>query len=116
MIRFKSKNRQASRKIWLLLLLPVLWGNTIVDKRAPASDTTYRGSSNVASSGTFSVISYNVAGLPQIISSAVTERASSIREIGGRLNRFDIVHVQEDFNYNKMLYSQIKGRYLSAMD
>ncbi|WP_134090610.1 endonuclease/exonuclease/phosphatase family protein [Olivibacter sp. XZL3] len=54
--------------------------------------------------GEFSVITYNIAGLPQIISSAVTERSSSIAEIGRRLNDYDIVHVQEDFNYNSYLY------------
>lgn len=57
-----------------------------------------------AAEGKFSVITYNVAGLPQIISSAVTSRASSIAEIGKRLNDYDIVHVQEDFNYNTELY------------
>lgn len=58
----------------------------------------------VASEGKFSVITYNVAGLPEIISSAVTSRAGSIAEIGRRLNDYDIVHVQEDFNYNTELY------------
>lgn len=58
----------------------------------------------VSTEGEFSVITYNVAGLPEIISSAVTARASSIAEIGRRLNDYDIVHVQEDFNYNTELY------------
>ena len=57
-----------------------------------------------ATEGEFSVITYNVAGLPEIISSAVTSRAGSIAEIGRRLNNYDIVHVQEDFNYNMELY------------
>ncbi|MCE7043158.1 endonuclease/exonuclease/phosphatase family protein [Dyadobacter sp. CY312] len=55
-------------------------------------------------SGEFSVLTYNIAGLPQIISSAATRRAPSIAEIGRRLNNFDIVNVQEDFNYNRQLY------------
>ncbi|MCE7062133.1 endonuclease/exonuclease/phosphatase family protein [Dyadobacter sp. CY343] len=59
---------------------------------------------DTAETGQFSVLTYNIAGLPEIISSAQTERASSIAEIGKRLNRFDIVHVQEDFHYNKELY------------
>jgi endonuclease/exonuclease/phosphatase family metal-dependent hydrolase len=54
--------------------------------------------------GEFTVLTYNIAGLPQIISSAATKRAPSIAEIGRRLNAFDIVNVQEDFNYNKQLY------------
>ncbi|GAA4796486.1 hypothetical protein GCM10023231_26190 [Olivibacter ginsenosidimutans] len=55
--------------------------------------------------GEFSVITYNIAGLPQIICSASTERSTSIAEIGRRLNTYDIVHVQEDFNYNSFLYN-----------
>jgi len=58
----------------------------------------------LVNNGQFSVITYNIAGLPQMISSAVTERSSSIAEIGRRLNTYDIAHVQEDFNYNNFLY------------
>ncbi|MCF2492963.1 endonuclease [Dyadobacter chenhuakuii] len=54
--------------------------------------------------GQFSAISYNIAGLPAIISSAKTPRASSIEAIGKKLQAFDIVHVQEDFNYHTQLY------------
>lgn len=66
--------------------------------------TTVPSPLSIASAGKFSVLTYNVAGLPEIISSAVTSRASSIAEIGRRLNGYDIVHVQEDFNYNTELY------------
>jgi len=55
--------------------------------------------------GQFSVLTYNIAGLPEIISSAVTKRAPSIAEIGRRVNSFDVVNVQEDFNYNTYLYN-----------
>ncbi|WP_428660860.1 endonuclease/exonuclease/phosphatase family protein [Runella sp.] len=61
---------------------------------------------NETTSGGFSVITYNIAGLPQLISSAVTERAGSIAEIGRKLNQYDITHIQEDFNYNQHLYNQ----------
>ena len=60
---------------------------------------------DTSSSGKFSVLSYNIAGLPGIISSALTERSASIAAIGKKLNQFDIVHVQEDFNYNEFLYN-----------
>lgn len=50
------------------------------------------------------MITYNIAGLPQFISSAITPRRESIAAIGRLLNRYDIVHVQEDFNYNGHLY------------
>lgn len=61
--------------------------------------------------GEFSVVTYNIAGLPQLISSATTERSASITEIGKRLNEYDIVHVQEDFNYNSFLYSRNEHPY-----
>jgi len=62
-------------------------------------------------SGKISVLTYNIAGLPELISSAETPRSSSIRTIGQRINPFDIVNVQEDFNYNTELYSSNSHRY-----
>jgi hypothetical protein len=58
-----------------------------------------------ADSGTLSVLSYNVAGLPESLSSASTPRDSSTTAIGGRLGPYDIVNVQEDFNYHAYLYA-----------
>ncbi|MFF7190267.1 jacalin-like lectin [Streptomyces sp. NPDC008222] len=58
-----------------------------------------------AGSGTFRVLTYNVAGLPEGLSSAPTPRQSSTTTIGGRLGPYDIVHVQEDFNYHSYLYA-----------
>lgn len=58
-----------------------------------------------AAGGTFSVLSYNVAGLPEGISSAPTPRAPSTTAIGQRLGPYDLVHVQEDFNYHANLYA-----------
>ncbi|MBD0693398.1 endonuclease [Streptomyces sp. CBMA123] len=55
--------------------------------------------------GSFSALTYNVAGLPQAVNSASTERQSSTTAIGGRLAPYDIVHVQEDFNYHAALYA-----------
>ncbi|CAG5003122.1 Sphingomyelinase [Dyadobacter sp. CECT 9275] len=55
--------------------------------------------------GAFSVLTYNIAGLPEMISSATTRRAPSIAAIGRKLNAFDVVNVQEDFNYNRYLYN-----------
>lgn len=57
-----------------------------------------------ASGGSFSVLTYNVAGLPEIISSATAPREASTKEIGRLINAYDIVHVQEDFNYHAHLY------------
>jgi hypothetical protein len=62
-------------------------------------------SAAAADSGTFSVLSYNVAGLPEAISSAPTPRESATTAIGGRIAPYDIVHAQEDFNYHARLYA-----------
>ena len=55
--------------------------------------------------GAFSVLSYNVAGLPEGISSAPTPRQSATTAIGQRLGPYDLVHVEEDFNYHAALYA-----------
>jgi len=62
-------------------------------------------SAAAADSGTFSVLAYNVAGLPQSLSSAPTPRDTSTTAIGQRIAPYDIVHVEEDFNYHAYLYA-----------
>lgn len=54
--------------------------------------------------GELYLLTYNIAGLPEPISSATLPRAESITTIGLKLEGFDIVNVQEDFNYNTRLY------------
>jgi endonuclease/exonuclease/phosphatase family metal-dependent hydrolase len=54
-------------------------------------------------SGQFSVLTANVAGLPGLISSS--KPADNTPELGKRLSDFDIVNVQEDFNYHALLYA-----------
>ncbi|SES16317.1 jacalin-like lectin [Lentzea albida] len=53
--------------------------------------------------GTFSVLSYNVAGLPEGLSSGNPRVNTPI--IGQRIRPYDVVHVQEDFNYHASLYA-----------
>ncbi|WP_128435013.1 jacalin-like lectin [Streptomyces cyaneus] len=67
--------------------------------------TAAAASAAAADSGTFSVLSYNVAGLPEAISSAPTPRESATTTIGERIAPYDIVHAQEDFNYHAYLYA-----------
>lgn len=67
--------------------------------------TAVAPSATAADSGSFSVLSYNVAGLPEAISSAPTPRESSTTTIGARIAPYDVVHVQEDFNYHAYLYA-----------
>jgi len=63
--------------------------------------------------GELHILTYNIAGLPEIISSAKTKRDSSIQHIGRKLNAFDIVNVQEDFHYNAFLYKENAHPYRS---
>ena len=56
--------------------------------------------------GEVSLLTYNIAGLPDIISSAQTSRASSTKTISSKINRYDIVNVQEDFHYHRILYGE----------
>ncbi|MEU5311658.1 jacalin-like lectin [Streptomyces sp. NPDC021562] len=67
-----------------------------------------------AGSGTFSVLTYNVAGLPQGLSSAPTPRDPSTTEIGRRIAPYDIVNVEEDFNYHAYLYATDTHPYRTA--
>ncbi|MEU9390825.1 jacalin-like lectin [Streptomyces sp. NPDC048324] len=62
-------------------------------------------SAAAADSGSFNVLSYNVAGLPESLSSASTPRDTSTTAIGQRIAPYDIVHVEEDFNYHAYLYA-----------
>ena len=58
---------------------------------------------------TISVMAYNVAGLPALISSGKPETSTS--EIGRRISAYDIVQVQEDFNYTHFLNGTSQHRY-----
>ncbi|NEA68375.1 jacalin-like lectin [Streptomyces sp. SID12488] len=56
-----------------------------------------------ATSGTFNLLTYNVAGLPDLLSSGNPEVNTPL--ISPRLGAYDIVNVQEDFNYHAALYA-----------
>ena len=100
-----DKNRFLKSVSWLLILF-------FLSEATPATREQNRLAGyyqpqlppDSADAGSFSVITYNIAGLPQLICSAITPRKESISAIGRLLNRFDIAHVQEDFNYNQYLY------------
>ncbi|ROO84281.1 endonuclease/exonuclease/phosphatase family metal-dependent hydrolase [Actinocorallia herbida] len=67
-----------------------------------------------AQGGTFDALTYNVAGLPEILSSAATDRTTSHTAIGQRLGPYEIVNVQEDFNYHAALYAADTHPYRTA--
>ncbi|MFI0779547.1 jacalin-like lectin [Streptomyces sp. NPDC021212] len=54
-------------------------------------------------SGSFNVLTYNVAGLPEGLSSGHPAKNTPL--ISPRLGAYDIVNVQEDFNYHAALYA-----------
>ncbi|QNL49465.1 endonuclease/exonuclease/phosphatase family protein [Olivibacter sp. SDN3] len=114
----RKVNNRRMNVIFVLLILTIICVWYFQTCRVPIEVTGFAGFSRVitdelpvSTEGTFSVITYNVAGLPQLICSAVTERTTSITEIGRRLNSYDIVHVQEDFNYNSFLYKSNEHPY-----
>ncbi|UYQ66217.1 jacalin-like lectin [Streptomyces peucetius] len=70
---------------------------------ASAATTAPPATAAAPSSGTFNVLTYNVAGLPEGLSSGNPERNTPL--ISSRLGAYDIVNVQEDFNYHAALYA-----------
>ena len=74
---------------------------------APAQAAT-----DAAASGTFNVLTYNVAGLPEGLSSG--HPATNTPLISPRLAAYDIVNVQEDFNYHAALYAGDNHAYRTA--
>ncbi|WP_406496303.1 jacalin-like lectin [Streptomyces sp. NBC_01604] len=65
-----------------------------------------------ATSGTFNVLTYNVAGLPEGLSSGNPETNTPL--ISPRLAAYDLVNVQEDFNYHAALYAGDNHPYRTA--
>ncbi|MDQ1035456.1 hypothetical protein QFZ75_001872 [Streptomyces sp. V3I8] len=64
------------------------------------------------SSGTFDVLTYNVAGLPDGLSSGNPSVNTPL--ISPRLGAYDIVNVQEDFNHHAALYAGDNHPYRTA--
>ena len=62
--------------------------------------------------GDFTVLTYNVAGLPQLLSSGNPEVNTVL--ISPLLNGYDLVNVQEDFNYHGDLVSQLEHPHRTA--
>ena len=65
--------------------------------------------SSLTTEGEFSVLTYNVAGLPEGVSSSHPFTYSD--SIGVLVNNYDIVHVQEDFCYHDRIIRHVKQRY-----
>ncbi|AFC32588.1 hypothetical protein PM3016_5927 [Paenibacillus mucilaginosus 3016] len=57
-----------------------------------------------AAAGSFDVLSYNIGGLPAILSSSADPEKYTPM-IGAKLAPYEVVNVQEDFNYHASLYA-----------
>ncbi|KAL4779546.1 Endonuclease/exonuclease/phosphatase [Aspergillus varians] len=60
-----------------------------------------------AQSGAFTILSFNIAGIPSSLDPNVPgNKTENIQLIGQRLasHDYDVIHVQEDFDYNEALY------------
>jgi Jacalin-like lectin domain/Endonuclease/Exonuclease/phosphatase family 2 len=56
--------------------------------------------------GSFAFLNYNVAGLPVVHEPPTTlSMENAATAIGSRLGPYDIVHLQEDFNYHAYIYA-----------
>jgi endonuclease/exonuclease/phosphatase family metal-dependent hydrolase len=65
-----------------------------------------------AKQGQISVVTYNVAGLPEGLSNVTPTRTLPV--VGGLLNKFDLALVQEDFAYPELLRQNLRLPYQSA--
>jgi endonuclease/exonuclease/phosphatase family metal-dependent hydrolase len=88
-----------------------LHGRRLAAPLALAAALTLPGASPAA---TFSVLTYNVAGLPLGLSSSSPE--VNTVQISPRLNAFDLVAVQEDFGFHAELTSAITHPHRSVKD
>ena len=72
----------------------------------------------LAASGTFSFLTLNVAGLPAILNSndVPGDKTTNTASIGQDFahDGFDLIHVQEDFNYHATLYANDNHTYRTA--
>lgn len=74
--------------------------------------TTGAGPATAATTGSFNVLTYNIAGLPLGLGDSDPETNTPL--IGQRLGPYDIVNVQEDFNYHASLYANDTHPYRTA--
>ncbi|KAJ7070320.1 Endonuclease/exonuclease/phosphatase [Mycena belliarum] len=71
-----------------------------------------------APAGTFNILSMNVAGLPAILNGngESGDKTTNTALIGQTFNKydFDVIHVQEDFNYHATLYANDNHAFRTA--
>lgn len=71
-----------------------------------------------ATSGQFDVLSFNVAGLPAILNGNEVpgDKTNNSKAIGAKFAEYDydVIHVQEDFNYHAYIYETDDHPYRTA--
>ncbi len=95
------------RCVRALLAFVALAGLALTSNRAHA-----QGRALSSSSGTFRLVTYNVAGLPEGLSQS--RPSVNMPLISRLLNRYDVALVQEDFVYGRELRSAISHQYATA--
>lgn len=103
------RKKKYLRKVLTILFLSIFCGFYLIKATHPNPyPTSYTGENagelKELEEGELSLLTYNVAGLPDFISAAANQRSGSMKEISKKINRFDIVNVQEDFHYHQELY------------
>lgn len=90
----------------------VAWSKPLGTMSSPRLARTEQGTQpSGESSGRFTLLTYNVAGLPQLVSPS--EPAVNIPLISPLLNHYDVALVQEDFSYHSELERQAKHGFRS---
>ncbi|MCX5424574.1 jacalin-like lectin [Streptomyces sp. NBC_00078] len=93
-------------------LIGTLAAATLALSGLAATGATPASAAAAATTGSFNVLTYNVAGLPEGLSSS--HPATNTPLISPRLAPYDIVNVQEDFNYHAALYAGDNHPYRTA--
>jgi hypothetical protein len=94
-----------------------VWSRALqITEQTPAGGPTkgrggYSKSTARATSGRLSLLTYNVAGLPQLVSHSEPE--VNVALISPLLNHYDVALVQEDFSYHSRLSSHAGHAYRS---
>lgn len=97
----------------LIFVLPLMLALFSCQKSDELPIPKTDGATGFKSTGNeFTVLTYNIAGLPELISSG--NPAVNTPKISVLVNDYDIVQVQEDFNYHAALYANDNHPYRTA--
>ena len=91
------------------ILISLLAAVPIIIKSTDKPNQTNEINENDKNEGSFKVLSYNIAGLWELISESHPKKY--IQQISPKLNDYDIVNIQENFAYNKELNSKLTFKY-----